>query len=400
MSAMSEATRASGERMAALYGRQAVDRLPRLEFSIWTTALARWCREGLPFGWGDILPPGAPVDESSLPEEVAPEMSPALREHFHFDPIPMHHLSVGSGGCEAPLYPAYEPCVVESLGAHEIIQDVSGRHLRVFAGRRHGFMPEYVRHPVRGRRDWEEEVKPRLAPEAPGRWQRFDREIQAARQAREQGLMLRQSLIGGYMFLRVLIGPEDLLYTFYDDPELIHDMMRQWMRLMDYSVAKVQAELDLDELYLDEDICYNHGLLISPAMFEQFLLRYYQQVVGAARRRQKGKLYFQVDTDGYAVPAIPLYLKCGMDVMTPFEVAGGNDLLAIAEDYPDLILIGGIDKRVLAEGRSAIAEHLRRVVPPLVRQGGFVPMCDHGVPDDVSYRNYLYYRELMCELDH
>ena len=107
-----------------------------------------------------------------------------------------------------------------------------------------------------------------------------------------------------------------------------------------------------------------------------------------------------MDTDGYAVPAIPLYLECGMDVMCPFEVASGNDILAIAEDYPDLILVGAIDKRVLAAGRDEIEQHLRRILPPLVRRGGFVPMCDHGVPDDVSYRNYLYYRELMCELDH
>jgi len=30
---------------------------------------------------------------------------------------------------------------------------------------------------------------------------------------------------------------------------------------------------------------------------------------------------------------------------------------------------------------------------PVAAQGGFIPLVDHGVPDDVSYQNYLYYLE-------
>jgi hypothetical protein len=36
----------------------------------------------------------------------------------------------------------------------------------------------------------------------------------------------------------------------------------------------------------------------------------------------------------------------------------------------------------------------------MLRRGGYVPMCDHGVPDNVSLQNYLYYRRRICELDH
>ena len=36
----------------------------------------------------------------------------------------------------------------------------------------------------------------------------------------------------------------------------------------------------------------------------------------------------------------------------------------------------------------------------MVKRGGYVPMCDHGVPDNVSYEDYLYYRKRICELDH
>ena len=32
------------------------------------------------------------------------------------------------------------------------------------------------------------------------------------------------------MYLRALIGPEDLLYMFYDEPEVIHAAMQGWLR--------------------------------------------------------------------------------------------------------------------------------------------------------------------------
>jgi len=155
------------------------------------------------------------------------------------------------------------------------------------------------------------------------------------------------------------------------------------------------------EIFFAEDICYNHGLLIGPEMVREFLFPYYRQLLRNVRSRQHGKrLHFQVDTDGNYAEAIDLYREIGMDVMSPFEVAAGNDVVAIGRKYPDLVILGGIDKRVLAAGREAIDEHLGHVLPFMVRRGGYVPTCDHGVPDDVSYENYIYYRTRVMEMDH
>jgi uroporphyrinogen decarboxylase len=89
-----------------------------------------------------------------------------------------------------------------------------------------------------------------------------------------------------------------------------------------------------------------------------------------------------------------------MDVMCPFEVASGCDVVAIGRKWPQLIMSGGIDKRVLARGRDAIERHLQHIIPAMVRRGGYIPTCDHGVPDNVSLDNYLFYRRRICELDH
>jgi uroporphyrinogen decarboxylase len=203
------------------------------------------------------------------------------------------------------------------------------------------------------------------------------------------------------MYLRALVGPEEICYLFLDNPALIHRMMQAWLELADAVAARVQQAVEIDEVFLAEDIAYNHGLLISPAMVREFLFPYYTRLLASVRSRQRHKkLYLHVDTDGNCDEAIDLYREIGLGVMSPFEVAAGNDAVAVARKYPDLVILGGIDKRVLAEGPAAIDRHLEHILPVMVRRGGFIPTCDHGVPDNVSYASYMHYRRRVMAMDH
>lgn len=333
--------------------------------------------------------------EQGMPQDVP------LAELFDYDPPGHHHLGQ-LGWCEAAFDPLFETVVLEDRGEYELEQDFAGRHVLYFKGRRNGFMPEYVDHPVKDRRTWEEDIVWRLDPTTPSRYADLADRMAQAQAAAAQGLMISQNLIGGYMYLRSLIGPEGLLYAFYDMPDVIHAAMAAWYNLADAVIARHQEYVTLDEIYLAEDICYNGGCLISPAMMKEFLFPYYQQLIANAKARQLDPtrhIYIQIDTDGYANPVIPLYIEAiGMDVMSPFEVAAGCDVVAIGEQYPGLALFGGIDKRVLAQGPAAIDAMVERILPAMRARGGYIPTCDHGVPEEVSYANYLYYRQRCIEL--
>jgi uroporphyrinogen decarboxylase len=363
------------ERLRATYTFEPVDHLVRREFYIWPEALERWKGEGMPEG----------VPEAAL---------------FGFDEpggSGVWHL----GWCEPAFVPAIEPRVVETHDDYEIVLDNAGRTVQFFRGRRHGFMPVYLKHAVACERDWEEDVVPLLAVETPERWAGFDKELDALAQADAAGRFITQHCVGGYMYLRALVGPQELCYMLVDAPGLIHRMMEAWLALAEAVTRRVQARVDLDEFFIGEDICYNHGLLISPDMVREFLFPYYQQLLDSIRRRQRRKhLHFHNDTDGNVHEAIDLYRELGMDVMSPFEIASHNDVLAISRKYPDLVMLGGIDKRVLAQGADAIDRYLDALIPPMVDRGGYVPTCDHGVPDNVSYADYMHYRRRMMELDH
>lgn len=304
------------------------------------------------------------------------------------------------GGCEAAFEPAFTVRVLEDRGAHELVQDHAGRHVLYFKGRRDGFMPEYLDHPVKDMATWEARCKWRMNPDTPERQRRMDEYLPAIVEQARQGFMVEQYLVGGYMYLRSLIGPEDLLYKFYDDPALIHDCMEAWFRLADSVIARHQKAVSIDEILLDEDICYNHGPLISPDMIRAFLMPYYQQLMTNARRRQldpRRPLRMHVGSDGFFDPVIDLYCQAGMHYLSPFEVAAGSDVVRTGWAYPELLLSGGIDKRALAGSRDEIDRMVDRILPALHARGGYIPTCDHGVPEEVPLENYLHYRRRCLE---
>jgi len=363
----------SARKLRDAYARVPGAPLFRTEFGFY--CLERWKEQGMP----------QDVDKSEL---------------FEYDPP--GHTSLGQlGWTEAAFAPGFEEKILEDRGEHEVVQDFAGRAVLCFKNRRSGFMPEYLDHPVKDTRTWEENVKWRLAPDTAERYIDLDNRMQTARERAATGLMVSQGLIGGYMYLRSLIGPADLLYMFYDNPGLIHDCMKTWLDLADHIISLHQQYVTLDEVFLAEDICYNGGPLISPDMMREFLFPYYHELMKITRRRQIDRsrhMYIQIDTDGKANPVIPLYQEIGMDVMSPFEVASGCDVVAIRQEHPGLAMFGGIDKRILAESIQAIDREVERVLPAMRERGGYIPTCDHGVPEEVPYEFYLHYRKRCIEL--
>ena len=322
-----------------------------------------------------------------------------LHTHFRLDP-PGNLTLYGLGWCEAGFAPEFKTVVLEDRGEYELEQDFAGRKVLYFKGRRNGFMPEYVDHPVKDMDTWNTLCKWRMNPETPSRWVDFEARMQTAQAAAREGKIIAQGLVGGYMYLRSLMGPEDLLYKFHDDPELIHACMQQWFDLADYVITRHQQYVTLDEVFIGEDICYNHGPLISPDMIRTFLFPYYSKLLHNVKARQLDpdrKLHFQLDTDGLCMPVIDLYKEIGMTILSPFEVASGCDVVKIGQQYPDLVMFGGIDKRMLSKPGPEMEAYIRSVLEPMKARGGYIPTCDHGVPEEVSLAQFLHYRDIMRE---
>ncbi len=307
------------------------------------------------------------------------------------------------------VWPEREKEVVEEVGDFEVFYDADGALVRQFKGAKYeAAMPEHIQYPVTNRSEWEIFKKERLDPEAPGR-ECFeivlDGEIlltsssgaenfaQAQEIIRESRWPVEITVGSQFGWVRNWMGLTGLSYMLYDDEGLVADMLNH---LASLSESVVTHFLDALKVKIDyatwwEDMAYNNGPLIHPNFFESLAVPNYRRVNDTLYSR--GIDIIGVDSDGNLDKLIPLWLDGGINFVYPNEVAAGNDVAVTRKKYgQDMRLVGGVDKRTLAQGKAVIQEELDRRLP-LVAEGGYLPSVDHSVPPDISYENYKFFVE-------
>ncbi len=107
---------------------------------------------------------------------------------------------------------------------------------------------------------------------------------------------LRLNIEGFFWVPRELLGIEEHLFVFYDEPELIHDMCQSILEIYTTKLLKVIDMLKPDVLYISEDLSGANGPMISPAFFDEFIASYYKQLIPLLKQHGVGLVF--VDTDG------------------------------------------------------------------------------------------------------
>lgn len=290
------------------------------------------------------------------------------------------------------LYPPVESVVVEETETYRVVKRGDGSVVRQFSHPGSSLIStQFLEYPIKRRADWERYRDERLDPDAPGRYPEpaeWNRMVQAWAE-RDYPI----SIDGGsfYGYLRDWIGVERLSLMLYDDPDLVHEMMDYLASFFIAVLHRALHEVDVDFAMFWEDMCYKTGPLLSPAMFREFMLPNYRRVTSFLV--EHGVELSWVDCDGNIEALLPLWIEGGVRGHYPLEVAAGMDAGKLRQQYgQNIVMWGNVDKRALTRGREAIDAELARLAP-VVAAGGFIPLVDHGVPDDVPYENYLYYLE-------
>jgi hypothetical protein len=350
------------DRFLRLMRGQPVDRAPFFPcFGPWPQTLARWRREG-------------------LPEEAD------WRSIVGFDGDLRHKLPVN-----AYLCPPFERQVIEEDGDTRVLVDERGVKKREG---NEGWTWSFLVHPVSDRADWER-LKPRLDPAMPGRfpddWEAFCQR-HASRVDPAYAGDLPCGFFGGP---RELLGFERLATIFYDDPHLLVEILDTLCDLWVHVFAQALQDAPIDFFFIWEDMCYRSGPLIGPFLFRQYLLPRYVRLTAALRDASVDII--MVDSDGDPRLLIPIWLEGGVTCLFPWETQMGLDITEVRRQYPELQMIGGINKHSLALGREAIDAELAKI-PFMLESGRYLPAVDHFVPPDVSWDNYRYFCDSLRDL--
>ncbi len=223
----------------------------------------------------------------------------------------------------------------------------------------------------------------------------YDREMVQRWAAKQQSgeVIVWISVSGFFWWPRVLLGIQPHLIAFYDQPELMHRINRDQADYIKRALADFCSICIPDFMTFGEDMSYNHGPMISKALFDEFMAPYYRQVVPLFKERGITTI---IDSDGGIEPLIPWFLEVGLEGILPLERMAGVDINRIRENFPEWKMMGGFDKTVMHLGEDAIRAEFERLLP-VMRSGRFVPSVDHQTPPGVSIADYYVYLRLLKE---
>lgn len=346
------------ERWRRVFHYQYVDRIPHYEFGYWQELYSEWHEQGLP----------SDIDNESK-----------ANTYFGFD----GRMTVGPN---LGLIPPFKHEVIRDEGDQLVVRDSEGV---LCAVRKQGSsIPHYLEFPIKDRPSWEE-FRTRLNPDDPRRVPSEEELDKLAGRCREADVPVGINIGSLFGKPRDWMGFEQIALMMYDDPELIDEIIENQCQMIEKGIKPFLERIEFDYAGGWEDICFNNGCIIGPAMFREFLLPRYRRIAELLHRHGVDVIY--TDCDGNITQVAEIWLEAGYNCMFPVEVRAGSDPVELRKRFgKDLLLLGGFDKMALLAGKEAILAELKRL-EPVVEEGGFVPHVDHRVPAGVTLENYMYY---------
>lgn len=339
---------------------QPVDRCFNMEFGYWEENFAEW----------DIF-----VENGVRSNSEADRF-------FNFDRI-------GGVGGTIWIHPAFETKVLEDRGSEQLVVDGNGL-IKVVPKDGHSTIPHYIGSTVQTPEDWYREKDIHFNRHNPARKVNVEAIRKAHPPSRDYPLGVHcGSMIGR---IRDMLTFEGVAYAIYDYPEMLEDMVETACVLVEDFLDQVLGKIDFDYASGWEDICFNHGPIVSLDFFEKVVVPRYKRI--GDRLHAHGIDLWYTDCDGDVRPLLPGFLEAGINCLFPYEVNSCCHPAELLAEYgKDLRIMGGVDKLELGKGPTAIKAYLETLVP-LVERGGYIPFCDHRCPPNVTPADYLYYLDL------
>ncbi|NOZ60442.1 MAG: hypothetical protein GXO74_02065 [Calditrichaeota bacterium] len=193
-------------------------------------------------------------------------------------------------------------------------------------------------------------------------------------------------------------GFTEIISLLLDDPGFVREAMLIQGEFTAKLLDEVLQDIEIDAVIFSEPIAGNEGPLISPTMYEEFILKSYHPILDIANKHGIDTIILR--TYANIRKLIPNILKNGFNCLWACETN------SIAMDYRDLRkefghdlrLIGGIDVDALRYDKATIRQEIEEKVPELIASGGFVPIANGRIRKDISFENYVYYRSLLEQI--
>lgn len=212
-------------------------------------------------------------------------------------------------------------------------------------------------------------------------WQNWAQEALQGFDPNEQILFIR-SMTGFFERMHCLIGFEDALCAFYEDPDSVHAL---FAAILDYKKTVVDCICQVchpDIFCFDDDYGTANSTFLAPDMWREFFPQYWKPLIDHVH--EKGCL-FELHSCGYITPLVRDFAQLGMDSLQPVQTH--NDLKQLKADAGTMTLRFAIfDKQMqgMFQKEEDVEQALREWYAVLAEGGHFIP--DLVPIDDDFYR--------------
>jgi uroporphyrinogen decarboxylase len=335
------------ERFSRIFAHQDADRIPVID-SPWDATIERWHQEGLP----------SSVDYT---------------DYFNLDHVNV--ISVDS----SPRYPVQ---TIEQTAEYRVHTTAWGATLKDW--KHAGGVPQFLDFEIKNPDIWRE-AKARMTPSRDRiNWEQLDRDYKLWRKRGDwiQGLLW----FGFDVAHSWTLGTERVLLALIEQPEWLSDVFNT---MLDVNIALLDMVWDagytFDSIMWYDDMGYKHNQFFSLRTYRQLLKPVHKRAVDWAHHRG---IKAHLHSCGDIRPFVPELVDIGVDALNPLEVKAGMDPVLLKQRFgKDLVFHGGINA-VLYTDLEALEAEMRRVVPIMKENGGYIFSSDHSVPSSVSLEDF------------
>lgn len=194
--------------------------------------------------------------------------------------------------------------------------------------------------------------------------------------------------IGFSLFERAwtLRGMENLLMDFYENPDFVRALLRS---IADFNIAQIEEALkhDPDAVMFGDDWGQQHGLIMGPELWREFILPELRRMYGAAKQAGKKVL---IHSCGDVDELFDDLVAIGLDCFNPFQPEV-MDVFDLFKRYRGkLAFWGGLStQKTLPYGTPG---QVRQATLDLLKagaDGGYIFAPAHAVEGDVPAENLL-----------
>ena len=206
----------------------------------------------------------------------------------------------------------------------------------------------------------------------------WERHAQKSLQGVDREQTAVTGLISSGLFERLnqLMGMENALCAFYEEPEAVKDFFAALADFKLRCIDKLIEYADPDIIQMHDDWGMATNLFFSLDLWREFIKPFEARF--ADYIHQKGKLY-EHHSCGYITPLVGDLVEIGVDAINPLNVC--NDIAGIKREFGTKItLVGGVDNQK-AEMPGATEEDLREAVRQSIDHWAPGGSFAHGASD-------------------